>query len=130
MPTEIEIETLNTEPTINQPILETVPTTIPTIEETEPIPEPTEEIVLPNEIIVRAITNVNIRSCNSADALKIGLLNENDCAYKILSCDNNWDLVKVGDQFGYVCREYLEYTNETYESDYKYTPKTDIVINC
>lgn len=128
MPTEIEIETLNTEPTTNQPILETVPTTIPTIEVTEPVIEPTEEIVLPNEIVVRATTNVNIRSNNTAESLKIGLLNKNDFAYKILSCENNWDLVKVGNTIGYVCRDYLEYTNKTYESDYKYTPKKDIVI--
>ena len=75
IPTEIEIETTNTEPE-----------TIPTIEVTEPVIEPTEEIVLPNEIVVRATTNVNIRSSNTADSLKIGLLNKNDFAYKILSC--------------------------------------------
>lgn len=123
IPTEIVIDYIPTET-----IAATEPTIIPTIEETEPVIEPTEEITLPNEIIVRATTNVNIRSSNTADSLKIGLLNKNNLAYKILSCDNNWDLVKVGDQIGYVCRDYLEYTNETYESSYKHTPKTDIVI--
>ena len=123
IPKETEIETMFTEP-----IEETEPTIIPAIEETEPVIESTEEITLPNEIIVRATTNVNIRSNNTADSLKIGLLSKNATAYKILSCDNNWDLVKVGDQIGYICRDYLEYTNETYESNYKHTPKTDIVI--
>jgi len=130
---EVPKKDSNTEQTIEETevketelILETTmePTTQTMIET-----EPYEEIIIPpDEIIVRATTNVNIRSSNSAKSLIIGLLSENDFAYKIFSCDNNWDLVKVGNQIGYVCRDYLEYTNEIYESDYKYYPKTDIVI--
>lgn len=111
---------MTTEPTAQQQI-----ETKPIIIETEPMEEQTE---LSNQIIVKATTNVNIRSGNSVDSLIIGQLNENDIAYKLLSCDNNWDLVKISNMIGYVCRDYLEYTEKTYELEYKYKEKKDIVI--
>lgn len=125
---EIEVTPIETETTIiTEPTMETTVET----QETEPIETLTptiQEIVSNDNIIVRVTTNVNIRSNNNANSLIIGELKPNDIAYKILSCDNNWDLVKVGEQIGYVCRDYLEYTNESYEIDYKYTNKKDIVI--
>ena len=123
IPTETEIETIITESTEVPETTITSTTEIP--EETE-VPE--EIITVSNEIIVKATANVNIRSNNNPNAVIIGELNKNDIAYKIMSCENNWDLVKVGNIIGYVCRDYLDYTDKTYEIDYKYTPKTDIVI--
>ena len=120
-------------------IEEIIPTTIPVTEETT---EPTISETKPKEIfdeeepqdkqnlqiIVKATANVNIRSGNNTNALIIGELKKGETAYKIMSCENNWDIVKVGDIIGYVCRDYLEYTEETYNLGYKYTERTDIVI--
>lgn len=119
--TEI-IETETTTIEIEEQI--TKPTTIPI----EPEVETTPTVSNKTEIIVRATTNVNIRSNNTTNALVIGELKQNDTAYKIMSYDNDWDLVKVGNQIGYISSKYLEDTNETYELEYKYTPKKDIVI--
>ena len=93
------------------------------VEETEPVSNLTED-----NIMVSATTNVNIRSSNTVNSLKIGSFKMYDIAYRILCCDNNWDLVKYNNQIGYVCRDYLEYSNESYDTEYKYTMKNDIVL--
>lgn len=115
-------------------ILETVPTTESVEEEiqnTENMQIEQSETVLDeteNNIIVYATTDVNIRSSNTSSSLKIGSFKIYDAAYRILCCDNNWDLIKYNNQIGYVCRDYLKYSNDSYETEYKHTKKDDIVI--
>ena len=108
---------------------ESVPSTIETketyvVETTMPIIEEPKVTYT----VVCATTNVNIRSSNTTKSLKIGELKENETAIKILSCDNNWDLVKYNNQIGYIHRDYLEYTDEVYKDDYKHTFYNDIAL--
>lgn len=111
---------------------ETIPEeTIP--EETIPeetIPPATEEVpvVESSNIEVIATTTVNLRSSNTADSIKLDQLQIYDKAYKILSCDNGWDLVRFNDKIGYVFRDYIDYTNNQYETDYNHVKHDDIVI--
>jgi len=113
---------------------ETTPSTNPTIEEikpeeSKPVIEETQPVVQASDnMVVYATTNVNFRASNSADSMKIGNLNIGDEAYRILSCDNNWDLVRYNGKLGFVCRDYLEYTNEYVDSSYEHMPKNDIVL--
>jgi len=78
--------------------------------------------------IVTATTNVNIRLSNTTESLRIGELKINESAIKILSCDNNWTLVKTSEQIGYICNDYLTSTNSYLESEYIHTKQNDIVI--
>lgn len=145
---------INNELTLNNPTIstgtildETKPsvdsdvTVPPTIEETKPniednkteestpIIEETRPIIdASDNMIVRATTNVNLRSSNSADSMKLGTLKLGEAAYRILSCENNWDLVRYDGDLYFVCRDYLEYTNEYVESNYEHIPKNDIVL--
>lgn len=145
---------INNELTLNNPTIstgtildETKPsvdsdvTVPPTIEETKPniednkteertpIIEETRPIIdASDNMIVRATTNVNLRSSNSADSMKLGTLKLGEAAYRILSCENNWDLIRYDGDLYFVCRDYLEYTNEYVESDYEHIPKNDIVL--
>lgn len=145
---------INNELTLNNPTIstgtildETKPsvdsdvTVPPTIEETKPniednkteestpIIEETRPIIdASDNMIVRATTDVNLRSSNSADSMKLGTLKLGEAAYRILSCENNWDLVRYDGDLYFVCRDYLEYTNEYVESDYEHIPKNDIVL--
>ena len=111
---------------------ETIPeVTIP--EETIPeetIPPVTEEIPIieSSNIEVIATTTVNLRSSNTADSIKLDQLQIYDKAYKILSCDNGWDLVRFNNKIGYVFREYIDYTNNQYETNYNHIKHDDIVI--
>ena len=140
--TMLETQTPSTEQTL-PPVVETKPTieeTKPNVEESKPVVEETKpEETIPivetkptveasDNMVVYATTNVNFRSSNSADSMKIGNLNVGDAAYRILSCDNNWDLVRYNGQLGFVCRDYLEYSNEYVESSYEHMPKNDIVL--
>ena len=145
---------INNELTLNNPTIstgtildETKPsvdsdvTVPPTIEETKPniednkteestpIIEETRPIIdASDNMIVRATTNVNLRSSNSADSMKLGTLKLGEAAYRILSCENNWDLIRYDGDLYFVCRDYLEYTNEYIESNYEHIPKNDIVL--
>lgn len=131
IPTTLEIETtsvtetsiIETEISPTEVVVETQPVTESTITFQEPLVEQSKD-----NIIVSATTNVNIRSSNTTESLKIGELKIYETAFKILSCDNNWDLVKYNNQIGYVCRDYLEYTNEMIEPEYTYQEYNDIVI--
>ena len=82
----------------------------------------------PENIIAYTTANLNLRNSNSTDALIITVLEENQKVYKMMSCDNNWDLVKVGDKIGYVNRDYLMYTDETYEQEHKIIFKNDVAV--
>ena len=121
IPESTEDTTVITDPTIE---------TSPTIPETTPPVEsiPNEEFIsLPNEIVY-ATTEVNIRTGNNTDSLRIGNLSINESVIKLLSCDNNWDLVRTHDKIGYVCRDYLSYSNEFVEEDISHTLHNDIVL--
>lgn len=116
--------TLETVPATTEPVKDHVQNTENTqIEESETVLNQTED-----NIIVYATTDVNICSSNTSSSLKIGSFKIYDAAYRILCCDNNWDLVKYNNQIGYVCKDYLEYSEDSYETEYKHTKKNDIVI--
>lgn len=97
---------------------------------------PTEELMEETNSIENASTmrvatttaNVNVRTGNTTDALRITNLQVNEKVYVLFSCENNWDLVKYKDHVGYVCRDYLNYAEEEIESKYSYTPRKDIVL--
>lgn len=92
----------------------------------EPIEKENEE--LPENIIAYTTTAVNLRAVNNTKSIIIRELSPYETVYKIASCDNNWDLVQVGDTMGYICRDYLAYTDQTYENNHKYTLKNDIAV--
>lgn len=104
------------------PVETTPPVTIPEEEATPPV-----EVVKDN-VIVQANTVVNLRSSNTADSIWLDQLQIYDTAYKILSCDNGWDLVKYNDKIGYVFRDYITYTEEAYEPEYIHIRHDDIVL--
>lgn len=127
-----ENETTNT-----ASINETGPTEVNTIEtkypvngtQTEPqLIETTPVIKTVTNKIVYATTDVNIRSSNTTESLKIGKLKVNESAIKILSYDNNWTLIKTENQIGYVYNDYIETSNSCVETEYEHTKRSDIVI--
>ena len=113
-----------------------VPSTEETIKPEELTPEntiPEETIIQPeeenkNNIVVQANNVVNLRSSNTKDSIWLDQLQIYDTAYKILSCDNGWDLVKFNDKIGYVYRDYISYTKEEYETEHTHIKHDDIVI--
>lgn len=115
-------------PEETKPVETIPPVTIP--EETTPKEEITPPVVeeVKDTIIVQANTTVNLRSSNTADSIWLDQLQVYDTAYKILSCDNGWDLVKYNDKIGYVFRDYITYTEEAYEPEYKHIKHDDIVL--
>ena len=90
--------------------------------------ETTQNIKVNKNEILTAITNVNIRSSNITESLRIGELKINESAIKILSCDNNWTLVKTSEQIGYVCNDYLTTSKLYIDLEYKHKKENDIVI--
>lgn len=96
------------------------------------IEEPSTEPSIANKdednCLVYATSNVNLRSSNSANSIKIGNLEIGESAIKILSCANNWDLVNVDGKLAYVSRDYIEYTAEQVEDGYEHNVKNDIVL--
>lgn len=88
--------------------------------ETSP-PKPTNQLVSPT-------TNVLIRSSNTTESLKIGKLNINETAIKLLSYDNDWTLIKSNNHIGFVCNDYLKFTNDYIETEYKHIKTKDIAI--
>ena len=91
---------------------------------TEEIIEETKTITYP---LVSATTEINICSSNTTESLRIGNLKINETAIKILTCDNNWALVKTENQIGYVCTDYLTEISNI-ESDYEHIKENDIVL--
>ena len=90
----------------------------------------TSEIIeaLPTNIIAYTTTKVNLRSSNNTKALIIKEIDPNIPVYRLASCANNWDLVQVGENIGFICRDYLVYTDETYEQPHKIVLKNDIAV--
>lgn len=79
-------------------------------------------------MVAFAIQNVNLRYSNTKDSLKIDTLTRDDVMYKIMSCDNNWDLVRYNGKIGYVCRDYIRYSDEYYQQEYEHFKQSDIVL--
>lgn len=102
--------------------------------ETEPIPQETIEMTEPTintlyEMPIATITaDTNLYSSNTTESLIISNLKINDITCKILSCDNNWTLVKHNNHIGYISNEYLEYIGETTETEYQHKEIQDIAI--
>ena len=86
------------------------------------------QIVENNNIIVQAISQANLRSSNTQDSIWLDQLQIYDTAYRILSCDNGWDLVKFNDKIGYVYRDFIHYTEESYSNEYNHIKYEDIVL--
>lgn len=130
---EITEENIMTEPT--ESLIETeipeettdVSENTETQQETIDIPQIELEPSNKDELLI-ATTNVNIRSSNTTDSLIIGELKIYETAYRILSCDNNWDLIRHDEGIGYVCSDYLEETDNYIESEYKHKEYNDIVL--
>lgn len=99
-------------------------------EETEYPQETVEKILeeFPDNIIAYTTTAVNMRSINNTKGIVIEELYPDTPIYKIASCENNWDLVKVGEKIGFICRDYLMYTEQTYEKEYNIVLKNDIAV--
>lgn len=123
--------------TIEQEQLPSIP--VETIPETKPQEIPTEPEVIPTvpEItepvveglaVVKPTTTVNVRVNSSVNSLKIGSLDINETAIRILSLENGWDLVKINDRLGYINNSYLQETDETIEQENNYILKNDIVL--
>ena len=107
-----------TEPTIKEPK--------PTIKEPEPpITEPEETN---DDLIVHATTDVNMCSSNTTESFQIGKIKVNDSAVIVLSGEDGWDLVRYNGILGYVCSEYLMYTEEKEDDEYSHEKKNDIVL--
>lgn len=126
--TPTEHQNIETEPTPSEetPSSETIISeTEITVEETEPTKEE-----LPENIIAYTTTNVNLRAGNNTNTLIISQLQPNTCVHKIKSYDNNWDLVSYNGQIGFMCRDYLLYTEEKYEKEHNFIFKdnNDIVV--
>ena len=73
-------------------------------------------------------TPTNIYSSHSTDTIIISQLEIYETAYKVLSYDNNWDLVRYNDKLGYVLKEFIDYKDSNYEFDYKHIKYNDIAI--
>lgn len=123
-----ETTTYQTEPTQLPTEEETIPTELPEETQGQTTPQVPEEQI--TDIIVEATETVNIRASNNDRSMIIGQLEINEAAYRLLSCDNNWDLVRTNDKIGYVCRDYLEYTAQTYDKGHKivFNENNDIVV--
>lgn len=136
--TELPKETLNEPETIFPSFFvpeetiqeETIPQEIVIPEETEYPQETVEKDLeeLPDNIIAYTTTIVNLRSINNTKGIVIEELYPDTPIYKIASCENNWDLVKVGDKIGFICRDYVMYTDQIYEKEYDVVLKNDIAV--
>ncbi|MDD5887970.1 MAG: L,D-transpeptidase family protein [bacterium] len=82
----------------------------------------------PVEVIAYTTTDVNLRADCTTKALVIANLSSNTPVNKIISCENNWDLVEVDGQIGFICRDYLIYTNQTYKKEHNFKLVNDIAI--
>ena len=96
-------------------------------QETIEIKEP-ETNTVKEKTIATVTTNTNLYSSNKTESLIISELKTNDITHKILSCDNNWTLVKCNNHIGYVYNDYLEYSEELTEIEYHHQEKNDIVL--
>lgn len=126
-PTILETELKQTkEPTI-ETTSEIMEITTPTTVMTMPI-EQTIEQHIQGEEILSINTNTAMYTSNTTDSMKICNIKINESAIKILSCNNNWSLVKYNNHIGYINNDNLESTNNYIETDYEYTKQSDILL--
>lgn len=81
-----------------------------------------------NNELVSATNDTEIHFSNNDNSLTIGNLKINDTAYRIISCNDNWDLVKCNGIIGYVNHDSIEYCSEGEEDIYNHQVLNDIVI--
>lgn len=102
---------------------------IPTVEIIETTNEITKPVIEVQEQNILKVTNeTTMYTNNSENSLKICKLDINDKVCKLMTCDNNWSLVRSNKYIGYVCNDNLEYTGEKKNTDYLYTKYNDIVL--
>jgi len=78
--------------------------------------------------VVRATKTVNMRLDSSTDSIKIGSIPQGEEAYRILSCDNDWDVVNYDGQIGFVSRDYLTYSMDSMKSISEHEQHRDIAL--
>ena len=120
----VSSESNPTIPEVTDEVTDSQEEIIPTTPVTEE-PEITDEIKYNMAIVT---TGLNVRASDSTDSLIIGSLNVNDITYRILSGDNNWDLIKTNDMIGYVYNTYLDYSAGEYIDDYEHVICRDLVL--
>jgi len=76
--------------------------------------------------IVSATTTVNIRLDDTTESQKIGYININESAERILSYDNGWDLIRYNGKIGYIYSKYLV-VQENQNPHYSHVEENDIV---
>ena len=123
---EIDETSVTTEPTEEIPGA-TVDFIEPEITEETFLQESITELIIGEELVT-ANDNINVYSSNKNDSLVIGKLKIYESAYRILSLDNNWDLIRCDEGIGYVCSDFLVSTNELIETDYQHEEYNDIVL--
>lgn len=79
-----------------------------------------------NDVVI-ATNDTTIYASNTDNSLKIANLKISDTAYRILSCDNNWDLIRYDGTLGYVCHDDVEYLYDGEVDIYDHQPLNDIV---
>lgn len=62
---------------------------------------------------VETISSVNMRTDSNLYSDIICKIEESEQLRRILSCDNNWDLVMYKDKLGFVCRDYVNDISES-----------------
>lgn len=100
-------------------------------EPTEKPPVPIEPPIKPEfqeTKVVYAKEEATIYANKSENALPISSLNINEAAYRIVSCENDWCLVKQNEFIGYVQGDKLEYSKDYFESEYIHLVHNDIVV--
>ncbi len=131
-PNETEEETFIPETTEEEEEVTIPPVTTEKEEEVKP-PVTTEEEIKPIEPVitdeVAIVTGkANLRTSNTTESLIITQLQLHDKVYKLMSCDEDWDLVRCNEYVGYIHKSNLEYIEEDYQEEYIHTVYNDIVL--
>ncbi len=117
-----------TEPSVEQP---------PIIEETtepEPSEEPIPPIDPPNNPEFQELKvgypnyETELYAGTATNSQFISCLNIYDATYRIVTCENGWDLVKQNNNIGYVQSDRMTYTEDLTDSEYIHLVHNDIVI--
>lgn len=106
---------------------ETIPTVPPTVEPKPEISDSFVDSVNQGDSVVTT-TKVNLRINNNTDAYKLGVLPQGTIVNRILSIDDNWDLVRYNDTIAYICSDYVQKADVDYNNEYyKVEDYNDIV---
>ena len=78
---------------------------------------------------LRSTVNLNIRMDANVDALKIGLVGKNQTVFRILSYDDEWDLVCYDNIIGFVQSRYLKSINNHKDTVFHQKVEDLIIFN-